>query len=111
MWTRPKFSSICGENVEISESNTKATWAFRHSGGWAYSEAPLVPGESVTVKADGSGSYNVGFIYKNPEKVDAIGLKKPPFTQMNVVRIHKTACRIVLKLNERGNEVSWVVNV
>lgn len=101
-----KFSTRCGENIELSDDQYIATWKPKESAGWIYSKEPLKPGQKVTVVGEGSGHYELGFVCENPEDIDLTSGMTPSFKQLNDVKIHKKTCSITSTLNEFGTEVN-----
>lgn len=93
-----KFSDICGENVELSENNSVATWNPKNSGGWACCEQNVQPGEIIEVKVEGSGRCDIGFMKEEQ------GSRS--FRTLNEIRVHRKTCRIQVTMSETGTEVS-----
>lgn len=94
-----KFSDICGENVELSEDNTVATWNPKNSGGWASCDQEFTPGEIIEVNVEGSGRCDIGFMKEEQ------GSRS--FRTLNEIRVHRKSCRIQVTFSGTGTEVPY----
>lgn len=101
METVSKFSSVCGDNIEISEDCATATWTPKKSGGWAYCDSDFHPGETVNVKVEGSGRCDIGFL-----KGDQNTWSPSAFKTLNEIRAHRRTCDIPITFDTDGEEVS-----
>ncbi|XP_052800188.1 uncharacterized protein LOC128231415 isoform X2 [Mya arenaria] len=97
------FSSVCGQNVRLSSDRKTAKWEPRLSGGWVHCERPLQAGQTFTVQVEGSGHYDIGFVERDPQS--STNGRSSTFAQLNEVKIHKRACRILVTLDRNGKQV------
>jgi len=64
-----KFSSHCGENVELSNKQNKASWKHRFSGGIAFSAQQLTNTTKLKLDLTGTGHAYIGIITRDPVSI------------------------------------------
>ncbi|XP_060583662.1 uncharacterized protein LOC132739865 isoform X1 [Ruditapes philippinarum] len=94
-----KFSGDCDDNIELSNHQTVATWKPVNSGGFAFSESELRPGDNITFKVEGSGRCDVGLLMGSKDQCY--------FSYSHEIRVHRKACIVEIHFNETGNQVCF----
>jgi len=105
-----RFDTKHGENIKLSDSGNTASWSCVHFSGWTVCKSPLLPGDTVTVSAQGSGSFDIGYTLRDPTTLDTRSANSSWFVQMSTNRIHKRTSSIDLALNAHGTEVTITVS-
>ncbi|XP_056003809.1 uncharacterized protein LOC125660952 [Ostrea edulis] len=93
----PKFSDVCGENVELSANRKRAKWCHVYSAGRIFASRQLVGDESLDVLLDGSGHMGMGIIKCDPSLLRDIrdgvtGSCMPK--HVTDIRVHKRECSV-----------------
>ncbi|XP_062579869.1 uncharacterized protein LOC134241865, partial [Saccostrea cucullata] len=99
----PKFSDVCGENIELSKNRKIARWRHTYSAGRLFASRQMFKDENLEVVVDGSGHVGIGIIKTDPGTLKdlregATSACKPKL--VTDIRVHKREGLVKIKLRE-----------